>query len=75
MESALRDGPDASPPLNMRRSLIFIGVWGMVVGASVFFIHGKQVRRERDIAMAQKAEMQSRSAVTSDTSTNTIVTA
>ena len=42
----------------MKRSLIFMGAWSMVACTTVFFERGKQVRRERDVLMAQKSEMQ-----------------
>ena len=48
METALRAGPNANPPLNMRRSLIFNGVFVMCAAACVFFIRGKQRRRQLD---------------------------
>ncbi|KDQ15326.1 hypothetical protein BOTBODRAFT_108891 [Botryobasidium botryosum FD-172 SS1] len=48
--NALRAGPDASPPLNMHRTLIFIGSVVAVAAVSVFWVNGKQVRREQDAA-------------------------
>ncbi|KAG6885921.1 hypothetical protein C0993_007939 [Termitomyces sp. T159_Od127] len=47
-EGALRAGPDADPPLNMHRALIFNGTIIMVSAASVLLLHGRQVRKERD---------------------------
>lgn len=49
VNSALRAGPDANPPLNMRRALIFQGAFLAVACASVFPLRGKQARRERDV--------------------------
>ncbi|EPQ57161.1 MFS general substrate transporter [Gloeophyllum trabeum ATCC 11539] len=48
VEGALRAGPDANPPLNMRRALIFNAafVWGAVVFVVLF--RGKQARRAMD---------------------------
>ncbi|GJE88914.1 MFS general substrate transporter [Phanerochaete sordida] len=47
-EGALRAGPDAHPPLNMRRALIFQGA--LVCGAVVTIagLRGRQARREMD---------------------------
>jgi len=47
-EGALRAGPDADPPLNMRRALIFNGSIIMASASLVFLLHGRQVRKERD---------------------------
>lgn len=44
----MRAGPNANPPLNMRRALIFNGASVMAAAALVFFIRGKQVRKEVD---------------------------
>lgn len=48
IEGALRAGPDADPPLNMHRALVFQGA--LVCGAvgTVFGLRGRQRRRERD---------------------------
>lgn len=48
MEGALRAGPDADPPLNMHRGLIFQGTIVCCVVTSTVFLRGKQARRERD---------------------------
>ncbi|KAG6850973.1 hypothetical protein H0H93_005842 [Arthromyces matolae] len=48
VQGALRAGPDANPPLNMRRSLIFNGTFMMIAAASVFALRGRQVRKELD---------------------------
>jgi hypothetical protein len=45
---ALRDGSSANPPLNMHRSLIFTGVFGVTPALFTQFIRGKQSRRELD---------------------------
>jgi len=47
-ESALRAGPDASPPLNMRRALILNGVIVMFSTCTVFLLNGRQARKEQD---------------------------
>jgi MFS transporter, FLVCR family, MFS-domain-containing protein 7 len=47
-QNALREGPDASPPLNMRRALIFNASFVVSVGSLVFLLRGKQVRKELD---------------------------
>ncbi|KAJ7262229.1 major facilitator superfamily domain-containing protein [Mycena haematopus] len=48
VEGALRAGPDANPPLNMRRALIFNGTVVLVTCCSIFFIHGRQTRKQID---------------------------
>lgn len=48
---ALRASDSASPPLNMHRSLIFLGVFIGVVVSSVLILRGRQVRREMDVSM------------------------
>ncbi|KAK7057238.1 MFS general substrate transporter [Favolaschia claudopus] len=48
VEGALREGPDASPPLNMRRALIFSGTVVMTICSSVFFLQGRQTRKQLD---------------------------
>jgi len=47
-ETALRASPDANPPLNMRQALIFNGAFIVASASLVFFIRGKQARRELD---------------------------
>lgn len=56
VEGALRAGPDAEPPLNMRRALIYQGC--LVCGASVtvFALRGKQTRRELDEQILEEAK-------------------
>ncbi|KAF8650442.1 hypothetical protein AX16_005245 [Volvariella volvacea WC 439] len=56
VEGALRAGPDADPPLNMHRALIFNGVFVLISSLLVFFVTGKQVRRELDEQMKQQAQ-------------------
>lgn len=51
MEGALRAPTTANPPLNMRRALIFSGAFIMVGCSTIFFIRGKQARREMDVRM------------------------
>ncbi|KAF7364730.1 MFS general substrate transporter [Mycena venus] len=48
VEGALRAGPDASPPLNMHRALIFNGAVIMGICIAIFFLRGKQVRKQLD---------------------------
>jgi len=55
VEGALRAGPDADPPLNMRRALIFNGAIVMTAGASVFLLKGKQTRKQMDQQRAQQS--------------------
>ncbi|KAF9649531.1 MFS general substrate transporter [Thelephora ganbajun] len=55
-ESALRAGPGAKPPFNMRNALIFHAVIICVVSLLVFGLKGKQNRRERDEMEAGRAE-------------------
>lgn len=54
-ESALRAGPDAKPPLNMRTALIFHGTIICVVSVLVFGLKGEQTRRDRDEIEARRA--------------------
>jgi len=56
IQDALRAGPTASPPLNMRNALIFNGTFMMVIGSSVFLIQGKQVRKELDEQKHQETQ-------------------
>ncbi|KZV63363.1 MFS general substrate transporter [Peniophora sp. CONT] len=60
-QGALRAPSTANPPLNMHRSIIFNGAWCFASSFFVFFLHGRQVRRERDVAM-QGAEQLSEEA-------------
>ncbi|KAK7035498.1 hypothetical protein VNI00_011791 [Paramarasmius palmivorus] len=54
VQNELRAGPDANPPLNMRRSLIFQGSMVMVAGALTLLLGGKQVRKELDEQKVQE---------------------
>jgi len=47
-QQALRAGPDADPPLHLRRGSIFNGAWVLASALLVFLLHGKQVRKELD---------------------------
>jgi hypothetical protein len=51
VQGALRASPEADPPQNMHRTIIFNGVWVSTVAASIYFLRGKQVRRELDEEM------------------------
>ena len=55
-ESALRAGPDANPPLNMRNGLRFHAAILCVISVLVFALKGKQTRRERDVMEAGRVE-------------------
>ncbi|TFK54532.1 MFS general substrate transporter [Heliocybe sulcata] len=57
-EGALRAGPDADPPLNMRKALIFNAafIWGFVVLVSIF--RGKQARRQLDERKIQESRQE-----------------
>ncbi len=52
---ALRAGPNASPPLNMKQSLIFMGVVVVAVSSLVFFIRGEQKRKALDERKLQES--------------------
>ena len=45
---ALRASPDAHPPLNMLKALIFMGVSGMAVCSLIFLLRGEQKRKLMD---------------------------
>jgi len=51
VQGALRASPAANPPQNMHTTIIFNGVWVSAVATLVFFLQGKQARRERDEQM------------------------
>lgn len=53
---ALRASDSASPPLNMHRSLIFLGVFICVVVSSVLLLRGRQARRETDVLMLGRSQ-------------------
>jgi hypothetical protein len=40
----------------MRRAIIFNGVWVLVITASIFFLRGRQARRELDEQMNAEQE-------------------
>jgi len=46
--NALRDGPEADPPLGMKRALIFQGALAMSVSLLIFGLRGEQSRRRAD---------------------------
>jgi FLVCR family MFS transporter 7 len=54
VQGALRASPEADPPQNMHRTVIFNGVWVTIVATFVFFLRGKQVRRELDEQMNEQ---------------------
>ncbi|VDC06418.1 unnamed protein product [Peniophora sp. CBMAI 1063] len=49
-QDALRAPANADPPLNMHSAFIFVGVWTCASSFFVFFLKGRQARRERDLA-------------------------
>jgi len=55
VEGALRAGPGANPPLNMRRALIFNGAIVMATSVSVFFLRGQQTRKQLDQQRLQQS--------------------
>ncbi|VDC06415.1 unnamed protein product [Peniophora sp. CBMAI 1063] len=57
-EGALVAPATASPPLNMHQAIIFGGVWAFSSSFLVFFLNGRQARRERDVAMARAEDDQ-----------------
>ncbi|KAI0085553.1 major facilitator superfamily domain-containing protein [Irpex rosettiformis] len=54
-ENALRAGPEANPPFNMHRAIIFEGVFALSSSVMVFALQGKQTRRELDEQRMQEA--------------------
>ena len=52
---AVRAGPDASPPLNLKNYLIFQGVVILVVCSTIFLLHGVQRRKAADEEKIQEA--------------------
>ncbi|XP_006460643.1 hypothetical protein AGABI2DRAFT_192274 [Agaricus bisporus var. bisporus H97] len=48
VEGSLRADENASPPLNMRRALVFQGSFIMVASSLIFFVRGEQVRKRSD---------------------------
>lgn len=59
VQGALRASRTASPPQNMHTTIIFNGVWVSTVATLVFFLEGKQARRERDEQMYDEREEKS----------------
>ncbi|PCH42994.1 MFS general substrate transporter [Wolfiporia cocos MD-104 SS10] len=55
-QGALRDGPDANPPYNMKRALIFQGAFACATVALLFLVQGEQTRRALDEAEATRRE-------------------
>ncbi|KAM0745648.1 MFS general substrate transporter [Meredithblackwellia eburnea MCA 4105] len=47
--NALQGGPDASPPLNMRKALIFEGVFVFVASFFSLLLKGEQARKRLDV--------------------------
>jgi len=56
VQGALRAPSTASPPLNMHKALIFNGAFIMASTSFVFFIRGRQARREMDVRMGDGQE-------------------
>lgn len=54
MQGALRASPAASPPQNMHTTIVFNGTWMFTAATLVFFLKGKQARRERDEEMYEE---------------------
>ncbi|KDN49829.1 hypothetical protein RSAG8_01894, partial [Rhizoctonia solani AG-8 WAC10335] len=54
MDALKDDSPDANPPSNMFKSLIFQGCFVAVIAISVFGLKGQQTRRELDIQKQQE---------------------
>ena len=56
VEGALRAGPDANPPNNMHRALIYQGALVCSAVVFVFALRGKQARRELDEQFLHEAK-------------------
>ncbi|KAJ7593895.1 MFS general substrate transporter [Mycena floridula] len=54
-DNALRASESATPPLNMRRGLIFNSVFILVSATSIFLLRGTQRRKERDEEKLQQS--------------------
>ncbi|KAF8629891.1 hypothetical protein AX15_003247 [Amanita polypyramis BW_CC] len=67
VQQALRAGPNASPPNNMRNALIFNGVLVSSAAVTVFPLRGKQERKRLDEEMFRESERISRSHQAGDT--------
>ncbi|KZV63362.1 MFS general substrate transporter [Peniophora sp. CONT] len=59
VEGALVAPATASPPSNLHKGVIFSGVWCFASSFLVFFLEGRQARRERDVAIAREQQMAS----------------
>jgi FLVCR family MFS transporter 7 len=57
VQGALRASPAASPPQNMHATIIFNGVWASTVASLIFFLEGKQTRRELDEQMYEERDI------------------
>ncbi|KAF8902884.1 major facilitator superfamily domain-containing protein [Gymnopilus junonius] len=55
---ALRAGSDGSPPLNLKRYLIFEGIVDLAICATVFLLKGTQVRKALDEEKTQQTRAQ-----------------
>lgn len=55
VETALRAGPNADPPLNMHNAAIFQGVFVCVAVVTVVGLRGTQTRRKLDEQRAAEA--------------------
>ncbi|KAM6488946.1 Major facilitator superfamily domain containing protein [Amanita muscaria] len=54
VQEALRAGPQASPPNHMHRGLMFTAILAMVTASFVFFVRGKQERKQIDESKTQR---------------------
>jgi len=54
VQDALRASPAADPPQNMHRAIIFNGAWVLAITGTVFFLRGRQTRRELDEQMNEE---------------------
>ena len=52
-EGALVAPATANPPSNEHQGIIFSGAWAFISSFLVFFLNGRQARRERDVAVAR----------------------
>ncbi|KAI0295839.1 MFS general substrate transporter [Multifurca ochricompacta] len=57
-QNALRASDAANPPRNMHRAIIFNAIWVFSTSLLVFFLHGRQARRELDERMNEEQKMQ-----------------
>ena len=56
VEGALRAGPDAHPPKNMHRAVIFQGAFVCAAVAAIAGLRGTQTRRSQDEQRAADAK-------------------